>query len=235
MSARKLILLAAVFFFTLWFACPSARPQIVIRPRAEEEIILATPDVQPKTPDKAAQVAEPLKTFNQVLWDDLKFSGYFTMAGKSFYPPPPIVRRAPSSPPHANVGPLRRAGRGLISTPAVERSRTQIPAASERLSNVQLVSRNTPVAATVHSDWTGPGRNWTEPWPPAEGRDGVEHPAVAPTRQTARAANTRPSVWISDPRTPSWPNPLTPSRGSPQAHLLLLFAGEVRLRGTAQQ
>ena len=92
MSARKLILLAAVFFFTLWFACPSARPQIVIRPRAEEEIILATPDVQPKTPDKAAQVAEPLKTFNQVLWDDLKFSGYFTMAGKSFYPPQPVVR-----------------------------------------------------------------------------------------------------------------------------------------------
>ena len=92
MSARKLILLAAVFFFTLWFACPSARPQIVIRPRAEEEIILATPDVQPKTPDKAAQVAEPLKIFNQVLWDDLKFSGYFTMAGKSFYPPQPIVR-----------------------------------------------------------------------------------------------------------------------------------------------
>src|SRR5436309_14858229 len=92
MSARKLILLGAVLVLTLPFAGPSARPQIVIRPPAQEEIILATPDVQPKTPDKAAQVAEPLKIFNQVLWDDLKFSGYFTMAGKSFYPPQPMVR-----------------------------------------------------------------------------------------------------------------------------------------------
>lgn len=49
-------------------------------------------DVQPASPDKAGELAAPLATFNQVLWDDLKFSGYFTMAGKSFYPPQPIVK-----------------------------------------------------------------------------------------------------------------------------------------------
>ena len=63
------------------------RPPIPIRPTALEEIILAVPDVQSRTPERTAELASALKTFNQVLWDDLKFSGYFTMAGKSFYPP----------------------------------------------------------------------------------------------------------------------------------------------------
>ncbi len=61
-------------------------PQIMIRPPAQEEIILAAPDIQPKTPAQAAELSEALQIFNQVLWDDLRFSGYFTMAGKSFYP-----------------------------------------------------------------------------------------------------------------------------------------------------
>ena len=32
-------------------------------------------------------MADVLRTLNQVLWDDLKFAGCFTLAGKSFYPP----------------------------------------------------------------------------------------------------------------------------------------------------
>jgi TolB protein len=68
------------------------RPQIAIRPPAQEEIILAVADAQPRNAVQSAELAEALRTFNQVLWDDLKFSGYFTMAGKSFYPPQPIVR-----------------------------------------------------------------------------------------------------------------------------------------------
>ena len=74
---------------------PAPRGQekpIVIRPTALGEIILATPDVQPRNPAQAAELGGTLRTFNQVLWDDLKFSGFFTMAGKSFYPPQPIVR-----------------------------------------------------------------------------------------------------------------------------------------------
>src|SRR5512147_2242072 len=67
-------------------------PPVTIRPRANEEIILAVPDVQPASNDKAAELSEPLKIFNQVLWDDLSFAGYFTIAGKSFYPPQPITQ-----------------------------------------------------------------------------------------------------------------------------------------------
>ncbi|HYK88884.1 MAG TPA: hypothetical protein VE398_08945, partial [Acidobacteriota bacterium] len=68
------------------------QPQIVLRPRPGEELILAAADAQPASPDKASELADALSTFNQVLWDDLRFSGYFTMAGKSFYPPKPIIR-----------------------------------------------------------------------------------------------------------------------------------------------
>lgn len=66
-------------------------PPVTIRPRANEEVILAVADVQPARREKAAELSEALKTFNQVLWDDLSFSGYFTMAGKSFYPPQAVA------------------------------------------------------------------------------------------------------------------------------------------------
>ncbi len=56
-------------------------PQIIIRPSPGEEMILALPDVQPLQADQAAQLAPMMKTFNEVLWDDLKFSGFFTLAG----------------------------------------------------------------------------------------------------------------------------------------------------------
>ncbi len=64
---------------------------IPIRIRVGDEMILAAADVQPTSSDKATQLADALKTFNQVLWDDLSFSGFFVMAGKGFYPPEPIV------------------------------------------------------------------------------------------------------------------------------------------------
>ena len=65
--------------------------QIVVRPEAGETIILAVPDVAAKSPEQQGALAEAIGLFNQVLWEDLKFSGYFQMAGKSFYPPTPIT------------------------------------------------------------------------------------------------------------------------------------------------
>jgi TolB protein len=67
-------------------------PPIVIRPRPSEEIILAVAEAQPASLDNTGETSETIKTFNQVLWDDLTFSGSFTMAGKSYYPPQPIRR-----------------------------------------------------------------------------------------------------------------------------------------------
>jgi TolB protein len=54
--------------------------------------IIAVVDVQPASSDKTGELADSLKTFNQVLRDDLSFSDVFTIAGKSFYPPKPIIR-----------------------------------------------------------------------------------------------------------------------------------------------
>ncbi len=90
MSVKKATFLLLVLFVPGSQA--QDRPQILIKPSPQEEIILALPDVQPASPDRAGELAGSLRTFNQVLWDDLKFSGYFTLAGKSFYPPAPIVR-----------------------------------------------------------------------------------------------------------------------------------------------
>jgi TolB protein len=90
--APKLVTFALLIFSA---ALPSLStqdlPPVTIRPRANEEIILAVPEVQPASKEKAAELSETLKIFNQVLWDDLSFSGYFTMAGRGFYPPQPIV------------------------------------------------------------------------------------------------------------------------------------------------
>ena len=92
MLVRQLLCSALALAGLASFTAPQDRPQIVIRPPAQEEIILAVPDVQPRLPEQSADLADSLRTFNQVLWDDLKFSGYFTMAGRSFYPPKPIVQ-----------------------------------------------------------------------------------------------------------------------------------------------
>ncbi len=92
MSFRRIQLLALSFFVLVSFARTQDKPQVVIRPTPNEEIILALPDIQPQNPDRAAELSDAIRTLNQVLWDDLKFAGYFTLAGKSFYPPQPIVK-----------------------------------------------------------------------------------------------------------------------------------------------
>jgi hypothetical protein len=96
MSVRKVFLLILL----LGSALPVLRihgqspisDDITLRPRPLEEQILAVADVQQTAAEKSAELTEAIKTFNQVLWEDLSFSGFFTMAGKSFYPPYPIVR-----------------------------------------------------------------------------------------------------------------------------------------------
>ncbi len=92
MSAK--FILSAVFLLLIAFPPLQAQeqPPIKIRPVASGQIILAAADVQPATPEKPKELADAIKTFNQVLWDDLSFSGFFTMAPRGFYPPQPIVR-----------------------------------------------------------------------------------------------------------------------------------------------
>ncbi len=92
MHSRQLLLTALLLLIALPSLGVPGYPQIIIRPSAGEELILAAPDVQPLRSEQAAELAPTLKIFNEVLWADLKFSGYFTMAGRSFYPMQPIVR-----------------------------------------------------------------------------------------------------------------------------------------------
>lgn len=66
--------------------------RISLFPKPSEEIILAAANVQPGSADKTGELDGALKTLNQVLWDDLTFSGFFTVAGRGFYPPKPIIR-----------------------------------------------------------------------------------------------------------------------------------------------
>jgi TolB protein len=92
MPLRRIFLLIMIVGSLLPSVHTQELPPITIRPTTGEEIILAVADAQPASVERAGELAEPLKTFNQVLWEDLSFSGFFTMAGKSFYPPQPIVR-----------------------------------------------------------------------------------------------------------------------------------------------
>jgi TolB protein len=92
MSFMKLLFFALTVDLILPALHAQEPPPITIRPQGTPEIILAVADAQPASPEKGADLTETLKIFNQVLWDDLSFSGYFTLAGKSFYPLKPIVR-----------------------------------------------------------------------------------------------------------------------------------------------
>jgi TolB protein len=92
MHARKVLFAALLLLVALPTRGWQDKPPIVIRPVAQEETILAVPDAQVLRSDQAADLAPLLKVFNEVLWADLKFSGFFTLAGKSFYPTQPIVR-----------------------------------------------------------------------------------------------------------------------------------------------
>jgi TolB protein len=89
---KKTLLLVLIVGSALPFLHTQETPPVTIRPRPAEEIILAVAPVQPAAAERAGELAEALKIFNQVLWDDLDFSGFFVMAGRSFYPPQPIVR-----------------------------------------------------------------------------------------------------------------------------------------------
>lgn len=92
MSAKIVTFALLLFSAVLPSLFTQDLPPVTIRPRPNEEVILAIADLQPASREKASELSETIKTFNQVLWDDLSFSGYFTMAGRSFYPPKPIVR-----------------------------------------------------------------------------------------------------------------------------------------------
>ena len=73
----------------------SLRPQDTSRvslfPQASEDLILAVANVQPIV-SGSVEMDSVAAVFNQVLWDDLSFAGFFTMAGRSFYPNKPIIR-----------------------------------------------------------------------------------------------------------------------------------------------
>ena len=92
MSVKKATLLLLGLAVLVPGPLAQDKPQILIKPSPQEEIILALPDIQPLAADRAGELAGSLRTFNQVLWDDIRFAGYFTLAGKSFYPPKPLVR-----------------------------------------------------------------------------------------------------------------------------------------------
>ncbi len=92
MRVNKVLIAALLFLAGIPSRGMQEKPQFTIRPAPQEEMILAAADIQPLRSGQAAELAPSLKVFNEVLWADLKFSGYFTMAGKSFYPPQPIFR-----------------------------------------------------------------------------------------------------------------------------------------------
>ena len=87
MRARISFLALLVVFATQ----SSLLPQITIKPLPSEELIMALANVQPAV-QKSAELEGVASVFNQVLRDDLAFSGAFTMAGRDFYPDKPIVR-----------------------------------------------------------------------------------------------------------------------------------------------
>lgn len=65
------------------------RPDAIIYPTPRESTKLAVADFVPRT-SANPETESALKVFNQVLWDDLKFSAFFEMPSKSFYPLRPI-------------------------------------------------------------------------------------------------------------------------------------------------
>ncbi|MBN2318053.1 MAG: hypothetical protein JXR49_03210, partial [Acidobacteria bacterium] len=83
----KKILLFTCILGCIATALSAQDDDIVLRPTPGEEIVLAVTDIQPATGDDSAELADVIQTFNRVLWDDLAFSGFFRLAGKSYYPP----------------------------------------------------------------------------------------------------------------------------------------------------
>jgi TolB protein len=93
MMSLKSALLIILFFLSIQSALHAQNSsKVSLYPKASEETILAVANVQPASAEKSEELADALKTFNQVLWDDLSFCGFFMMAARGFYPPEPIVR-----------------------------------------------------------------------------------------------------------------------------------------------
>ncbi len=86
MDFKKFLLLA----FIVSCLTPGLLAQeesVPLFPTPGGDIILAVTDIQPVSEDRTSEFLDAIETFNRVLWDDLYFSGFFRLAGKSFYPP----------------------------------------------------------------------------------------------------------------------------------------------------
>jgi TolB protein len=92
MTAKRILLLALMIGCALPMLRAQENSEGILNIRTGEDVIVAAADVQPATEAKPPELMEAIKTFNQVLWDDLSFSGYFVMANKSYYPLRPIVK-----------------------------------------------------------------------------------------------------------------------------------------------
>lgn len=92
---RKILLLAALLGTALTGlsgvgrVLSAQRPDVVIYPRPREDTKLAVADLLPRTVS-TQETQSALKVFNEVLWNDLKFSAFFEMPSKSFYPLKPL-------------------------------------------------------------------------------------------------------------------------------------------------
>ena len=87
MLVRKSYWISFLLALLVPYTSSQDQPTIIIRPTPQQAIVLAVPDVTFQDQEQNTGLSDMLRTLNQVLWDDLRFAGYFTLAGKSFYPP----------------------------------------------------------------------------------------------------------------------------------------------------
>ena len=92
MPAKIACFLLLVFFSAQPSLLTQESSRVTLFPKPAEDLILAVADVQPAPGNAGGELASALETFNRVLYDDLSFAGFFTIAGRGFYPPKPIVR-----------------------------------------------------------------------------------------------------------------------------------------------
>jgi TolB protein len=117
MSLKNFILFALILSYVLSIFSAQCE-DIILRPTPGEEIILAVADIQPTAEDTESELAGLIETFNQVLWADLRFSGFFTLADKSFYPIQPAVALTEKNIPYdawdALPGPIAFLSSGIL-------------------------------------------------------------------------------------------------------------------------
>lgn len=92
MPVKIACFLLLVFFSAQPSLLTQESSRVTLFPKPSEDLILAVADVQPAPGNAGGELASALETFNRVLYDDLSFAGFFTIAGRGFYPPKPIVR-----------------------------------------------------------------------------------------------------------------------------------------------